>query len=48
MHTSPFADWDGTAQQARVLQGTLAERVVLEDDFVPPRVIAGVDVGFEE
>jgi deoxyribonuclease V len=48
MPTSPFADWDGTAQQARVLQSALAERVVLEDDFVPPRVIAGVDVGFEE
>ncbi|MBD9482405.1 deoxyribonuclease V [Pseudomonas sp. PDM14] len=48
MHTSPFTDWDGTAQQARVLQRTLAERVVLEDDFAPLRVIAGVDVGFEE
>lgn len=48
MHTSPFADWDGTAQQARVLQRALAERVVLEDDFAPLRVIAGVDVGFEE
>lgn len=48
MHTSPFADWDGSAQQARVLQRTLAERVLLEDDFVPLRVIAGVDVGFEE
>jgi deoxyribonuclease V len=48
MHTSPFADWDGTAQQARVLQRTLAERVVLEDDFAPLRLIAGVDVGFEE
>lgn len=48
MHTSPFADWDGTAQQARVLQSTLAERVVLEDDFAPLRLIAGVDVGFEE
>ncbi|WP_454256080.1 deoxyribonuclease V [Pseudomonas sp. Marseille-Q8238] len=48
MHTSPFADWDGTAQQARVLQSALAERVVLEDDFAPLRVIAGVDVGFEE
>lgn len=48
MHTSPFADWDGTAQQARVLQRTLAERVVLQDDFAPLRVIAGVDVGFEE
>jgi deoxyribonuclease V len=48
MPTSPFADWDGTAQQARVLQLTLAERVVLEDDFPPLRLIAGVDVGFEE
>lgn len=48
MSTSPFTDWDGTAQQARVLQSTLAERVVLRDDFVTPRLIAGVDVGFEE
>jgi deoxyribonuclease V len=47
MHTSPFADWDGTAQQARVLQCTLAKQVVLEDDFAPLRLIAGVDVGFE-
>ncbi|HUE92802.1 deoxyribonuclease V [Pseudomonas sp.] len=48
MHTSPFADWDGTAQQARLLQRTLAQQVVLEDDFAPLRLIAGVDVGFEE
>lgn len=48
MRTSPFANWDGTAQQARVLQSALAEQVVLEDDFAPLRVIAGVDVGFEE
>ena len=48
MPTSPFADWDGSAQQARVLQRTLAEQVILRDDFVPPRLIAGVDVGFEE
>ncbi len=47
MHTSPFSDWDGTAQQARVQQCALAERVVLEDDFAPLRVIGGVDVGFE-
>lgn len=48
MTTSPFADWDGTAQQARALQRTLAERVILRDDFKAPRLIAGVDVGFEE
>lgn len=47
MHASPFADWDGTAQQARVLQRALAERVVLVDDYPPLRLIAGVDVGFE-
>ena len=48
MSTSPFADWDGTAQQARVMQQALAERVILRDDFATPRLIAGVDVGFEE
>lgn len=32
MHTSPFADWDGTAQRARVLQNALAERVLLDAD----------------
>ena len=49
MDLSPFADWDGTTQQARALQSTLAGRVVLQDDFANPlRLIAGVDVGFED
>ena len=48
MPTSPFADWDGSTQQARELQCAMAGRVVLCDDFAPLRLIAGVDVGFEE
>ncbi|KIP89665.1 MULTISPECIES: deoxyribonuclease V [Pseudomonas] len=45
---SPFADWDGTPAAARVLQKQLAEQVRLEDDYPPLRLLAGVDVGFEE
>ncbi|MES2820646.1 MAG: deoxyribonuclease V [Pseudomonadota bacterium] len=48
MQDSAFGDWDGSAQQARVLQRTLAEQVRLEDDFPPLQLIAGVDVGFEQ
>ncbi|GAB3369146.1 endonuclease V [Azotobacter armeniacus] len=45
---SPFGDWDGTPAGARLLQRGLAERVSLQDDFPDLRLIAGVDVGFEE
>ncbi|MCW2290719.1 deoxyribonuclease V [Pseudomonas sp. BIGb0408] len=45
---SPFADWDGTPAAARVLQKQLAEQVHLKDDYPPLRLLAGVDVGFEE
>lgn len=45
---SPFAGWDGTPAAARVLQKQLAEQVRLEDDYPPLRLLAGVDVGFEE
>ena len=45
---SPFAEWDGTPAAARILQKELAEQVRLEDDFPPLRLLAGVDVGFEE
>lgn len=48
MSTSPFDDWDGSARHAKRLQGELAARVVLVDDFAPLKVVAGVDVGFEE
>ncbi|WP_263142313.1 deoxyribonuclease V [Pseudomonas sp. RIT-PI-AD] len=48
MADSPFEDWDGSVSQARQLQRTLAKRVSLLDDFPPLRVVAGVDVGFEE
>lgn len=45
---SPFGDWDGTPAGARLLQQELAGRVSLQDNFPALRLIAGVDVGFEE
>lgn len=45
---SPFGDWDGTAAGARLLQQKLAGQVLLQDDFPALRLVAGVDVGFEE
>jgi deoxyribonuclease V len=43
-----FSGWDGSTAAAREMQKQLAGKVVLEDDFGPLRLIAGVDVGFEE
>lgn len=43
-----FGDWDGSIATARTLQTSLAERVVLKDDFAEPKLLAGFDVGFEE
>lgn len=43
-----FGGWDGSPGAAREMQKELAGKVVLEDDFGPLRLIAGVDVGFEE
>ena len=40
--------WDGDVTRARALQSELARRVRLEDDYPPLRLLAGVDVGFEE
>lgn len=40
--------WHGDVAEARRLQQSLAERVRLQDDFPPLRLIAGVDVGFEQ
>ncbi|SEQ99787.1 Endonuclease V [Azotobacter beijerinckii] len=45
---SPFGDWDGTPAGARLLQRELARQVLLQDDFPVLRLVAGVDVGFEE
>ncbi|WP_028240176.1 deoxyribonuclease V [Stutzerimonas azotifigens] len=45
---APFADWDGSVAAARAMQDRLAAQVRLVDDLPPLRVIAGVDVGFEE
>lgn len=44
----PFSGWDGSTAAARDMQTELAAKVVLEDDFGPLKVVAGVDVGFEE
>ena len=44
-----FPGWDGTVAGARALQEELARTVRLQDDFASPlRLIAGMDVGFEE
>jgi deoxyribonuclease V len=52
MKTNPqsgvFGDWDGSIAAARSLQMSLAERVVLKDDFAEPKLLAGFDVGFED
>lgn len=40
--------WSGDVAGARALQVTLAARVRLEDDHPPLRLVAGVDVGFDE
>src|SRR3546814_17299397 len=46
--TAPFGDWDGSPAAARAMQQSLAAQVSLQDDFPPLRLIAGVDVGFED
>ncbi len=44
-----FPGWDGTVAGARRLQQALAAQVRLRDEFPQPlRLIAGLDVGFEE
>lgn len=40
--------WDGDLPAARRLQTELAARAQLHDDGAEPRLITGVDVGFEE
>ncbi len=40
--------WDLEPRAARALQEQLRELVIAEDDFAPPRTVAGVDVGFED
>jgi len=39
--------WDISFAQAKQIQLELAQKVSLKDQFVTPRYIAGVDVGFE-
>lgn len=43
-----FHGWDGSTAAAREIQNQLAGRVVLSDDFGSLKLIAGVDVGFED
>lgn len=45
--TSRFPGWDGSIAGARALQTELAQRLRIEDDYPPLKIIAGVDVGFE-
>ncbi len=41
--------WDGNTAAARALQESLAQQVLLQDDFASPlRTVAGFDVGFED
>lgn len=40
--------WDVSIAEAKQLQLELAQHIVLEDRFQPPRFVAGVDVGFED
>lgn len=47
-YANAFTGWDGSPATAREMQKALAAQVRLEDDFPPLRLIAGVDVGFEE
>ncbi len=46
--TEAIPAWDGNVAKARALQTELAAKVRLVDDHPPLRLIAGVDVGFEE
>lgn len=48
MTVDPFPGWDRTTAGARTLQSQLAREVKLIDEFPPLRIVAGVDVGFEE
>ncbi|MCQ4260141.1 deoxyribonuclease V [Stutzerimonas stutzeri] len=45
---SALGEWDGNTAAARELQKQLADKVVLTDYFGPLKLIAGVDVGFED
>ncbi|MEN8166575.1 MAG: deoxyribonuclease V [Pseudomonadota bacterium] len=40
--------WDLSASEARELQNKLRSQVITEDRFETPRLVAGVDVGFEK
>ena len=40
--------WDVSIAEARLIQENLAQHVIIEDRFEPPRHVAGVDVGFED
>ena len=40
--------WDLSAKEARVLQTELAAKLILDDDIIPAKLIAGVDVSYEK
>ena len=41
------ANWPDNAADATLMQNEMRHRVRIEDDFDPPKTIAGVDVGFD-
>jgi deoxyribonuclease V len=43
-----YKHWPVTLEDARVVQEQLRHQVILEDQFEPLQVVAGVDVGFED
>ena len=47
-HAQAMPPWDGDIAKARALQTALAKQTRLVDDHPPLKLIAGVDVGFEE
>lgn len=43
-----FEEWNGNTAHARALQQRLATQVRIQDELPPLRLIAGLDVGFED
>lgn len=48
MKFSPKHSWDVTAAEARALQLQLSQEVIREDQLGEVKLVAGVDVGFED
>lgn len=48
LNTALQHSWDLSPGEARELQNTLRSEIVIHDQFRAPRLVAGVDVGFED